>query len=96
MWSRADLVVHDGAQAHDAHVDVVFLADQPGVLQSSPARQRVTTAADGKNVKETTGVKKKKGAGRIQTRAGELRINLETDALVNEPLWRATLTQGGY
>lgn len=52
VWRRADLVVHDGAQAHDAHVDVIFLADQPGVLQSSPAWQRVTT------VKETTGVKK--------------------------------------
>lgn len=68
VWRRADLVVHDGAQAHDADVDVIFLADQPGVLQSSPAWQRVTTTADGKNVKETTGVKKK-GAGRIQTRA---------------------------
>ena len=37
----ADLVVHDSAQAHDADVDVVFLADQSGVFQSSPARQCV-------------------------------------------------------
>lgn len=59
VWRRADLVVHDGAQAHDADVDVIFLADQPGVLQSSPAWQRGTTTADGKNVKETTGVKKR-------------------------------------
>lgn len=42
-WRRADLVVHDGAQTHDADVDVIFLADQPGVLQSSPAGQRVAT-----------------------------------------------------
>lgn len=56
-WVRgADLVVHDGAQAHNAHMDVVFLADQPGVLQSSPAWQRVTTTEDGKKVKESTGV----------------------------------------
>ncbi len=40
---RADLVVHDSAQAHDADVDVVFLADQSGVFQSSPARQCVAT-----------------------------------------------------
>lgn len=60
MGRRPDLVVHDGAQAHDADVDVIFLADQPGVLQSSPARQRVTTTAGDKNVKEITGVKKKK------------------------------------
>lgn len=39
----ADLVVHDGTQAHDADVDVVFLADQSGVFQGSPARQRVAT-----------------------------------------------------
>lgn len=38
---KADLVVHDGTQAHDAHMDVVFLADQSGVFQSSPARQSV-------------------------------------------------------
>lgn len=34
---RADLVVHDSAQAHDADVDVVFFAEQSGVFQSSPA-----------------------------------------------------------
>lgn len=38
---RADLVVHDGAQAHDADVDVLLLAHQSGVLQRPPARQRV-------------------------------------------------------
>lgn len=36
--------------------------------------------ADDKNVKETSGVKKKKGAGRIQTRAQAGRINVEADA----------------
>lgn len=46
----ADLVVHDGAQAHDADVDVVFFADQSGVLQSSPARERVTAETNGRNV----------------------------------------------
>lgn len=46
----ADLVVHDGAQAHDADVDVVFFADQSGVLQSSAARERVTTETNERNV----------------------------------------------
>lgn len=44
--SRTDLVVHDSAQAHDADVDVVFLADQPWVFQSSTTRQRVATKTD--------------------------------------------------
>lgn len=78
MRRRPDLVVHDGAQAHDADVDVIFLADQPGVLQSSPARQRVTTTGGDKNVKEITGVKKKKKKG--ATRAQVRQINLEADA----------------
>lgn len=37
----ADLVVHDSTQAHDADVDIIFLADQSGVFQRSPAGQRV-------------------------------------------------------
>lgn len=41
-----DLVVHDGTQAHDADVDVVFLADQPGVLQCPAAGQSVTSESD--------------------------------------------------
>lgn len=49
IWRRADLVVHDGAQTHDAHMHIIFLADQPGVLQSPPAGQRVTSTADDKN-----------------------------------------------
>ena len=40
------LVVHDGAQAHDAHVNVVLLADQPRVFQRPPGRQRVTPAGN--------------------------------------------------
>lgn len=39
----ADLVVHDSTQAHDADVDIVFLTDQSGVFQCSPAGQSVTT-----------------------------------------------------
>lgn len=31
------LVVHDGSQAHDAHVHVVFLADEAGVLDGFAA-----------------------------------------------------------
>lgn len=38
---KSDLVVHDRAQAHDADVDVVFLADQSGVFQRPPAWQCV-------------------------------------------------------
>lgn len=44
-----DLVVHDGTQAHDADVDVVFLTDQSGVFQRPPARQSVTTATSHKS-----------------------------------------------
>lgn len=40
---RADLVVHDRTQAHDADMDVVFLADQSGVLQGSSAWQCVAS-----------------------------------------------------
>lgn len=44
LWGLqgADLIVHDGAQTHDADMDVVFFADQSGVLQGSAARERVT------------------------------------------------------
>lgn len=38
---RADLVVHYGAQAHDANVDVILLTHQSGVFQRSPTRQSV-------------------------------------------------------
>lgn len=40
--TSSDLVVHDGAQAHDADVDVVLLTDQPGVFQCPAAGQSVT------------------------------------------------------
>lgn len=40
---RPDLVVHDSTQAHDADVDVIFLADQSGVFQRPPAGQCVAT-----------------------------------------------------
>lgn len=46
---RADLVVHDGTQAHDADVNVVFLADKPGVFQRPSAGQRVTTERNKKS-----------------------------------------------
>lgn len=41
-WIPADaahshLVVHDGAEAHDAHMDIVLLADEPRVAQRLPA-----------------------------------------------------------
>lgn len=35
------LVVHDGPQTHDANMDIVLLADQTRVLQSSTTWQRV-------------------------------------------------------
>lgn len=38
---QSDLVVHDGAETHDAHMDVVLLADESGVLQSAATWQRV-------------------------------------------------------
>lgn len=50
---RTDLVVHDSTQAHDADVDVVFLADQSGVFQSPPARQRVATTTNDRKGKKT-------------------------------------------
>ena len=40
------LVVHDGSQAHDAHVDVVFLADETGVLDGFGVRHRAISARD--------------------------------------------------
>lgn len=49
---RTDLVVHDGAQAHDADVDIVFLTDQSRVFQCSPAGQCVTTEKYGKRDKK--------------------------------------------
>lgn len=56
----ADLVVHDSAQAHDADVDVVFLAHQSGVFQSSPARQRVATETNKRKDKYKSAVKRKR------------------------------------
>lgn len=32
----ADLIVHDGSQTHDAHVDVILLADDSGIPQGLP------------------------------------------------------------
>lgn len=93
---RPDLIVHDGAQAHDADVDVIFLADQPGVLQGSPARQRVTTTADDKKAK-TNGVKFFLKWTRENLSAGSSRPDKSENKtpLVTEPLSHATLTQGG-
>lgn len=35
------LVVHDGSQAHDTHVHIIFLTDESWVLQSPSTRQSV-------------------------------------------------------
>lgn len=56
---RADLIVHDRTQAHDAHMDVIFFAHQSGVFQGSPARQCVTTKTSDTNVKEALENKRK-------------------------------------
>lgn len=56
-----DLVVHDSTQAHDADVYIVFLADQPGVFQSSPARQCVAANTDYRKDKNNSVIMRSKG-----------------------------------
>lgn len=51
---KADLVVHDSTQAHDADVDIVFLANQSGVFQSSPARKCVAAKNNYRKNKKKT------------------------------------------
>lgn len=56
-WEPArptDLVVHDGPQAHNAHVDVILLADDAGVPQGLPA---VGRGQPGWGVEEAAGVR---------------------------------------
>lgn len=43
------LVVHDRSQAHDAHVHVVLLAHQAGVLDGFAVRNRAIAATDGQS-----------------------------------------------
>lgn len=44
------LIVHDGSQAHDAHVHVVFLADETGVLDGFAVGNWAVAAIDEKFV----------------------------------------------
>lgn len=57
---RADLVVHDSTEAHDADVDVVFLTHQSGVFQRSPAGQCVAAERSYRTQQQVSEKRKRK------------------------------------